>query len=760
MNSPWTLKLIDLPDAPYRHQHVDGVDVLAPPANPDDYFTRSGLHYRIDGTNRPEGLYLLIEHLDRNIGVIQVQYDSARNARPDQPEFDPVYAHAGSVAGFTALGTGQRRRALFHLPSPGLTHRQAGGADIKIMGVESVVQVSLLSELPDGLVDEVLSDIPQPETLKPQVELTRPIQLVITAGTDRPKPDELHLALEQMRDLCPLAKVLGFNGIEGYVKWNFVEKADGVFDWSYYDGVVTELKRHGLRWFPLLIVGSAYALPEWFYERTATSGFACLEHGESNDIPTIFNDDQIPYVKRFLKAFGDHYEPMDILLGVRLGPSGNYGESQYPATGQWGYNGQKHHIHIGWWAGDPFAAPRFQGFLQKRYARIDALNEAWGSSYPDFDSIEPFVPTHVETHRKRKDLVDWYMDAMSDWCEKWAIWAREGMPNTSIYQSSGGWGFAEAGTDFTEQTRSMTRISGGIRSTNEADAYALNFSITRMMSSAARFYGVPYGSEPAGFGSAQGVVARLYNTMVNDAQHLFYYHPNVVFNDQGVERWLKHAPLLDLREPPLTEVAALYPDTMAMLDDSVIRYINASAWVEQSGSLRNFFDYDFCSERMIRDGALARYKALVFLSRFHDFDVVEADALEAIDAWIREGGTAIYPYIGARQLRTVEGDRTIYGRWLRGDTGKGQVLFDRRERRSPNMYSEFVRDRLVEMSGWHPATLRMLQTHTPEDVYLSALQSGVMVALNYRDEPVDVAIPGCEPVTVLPYTFERIQPQD
>ena len=51
------------------------------------------------------------------------------------------------------------------------------------------------------------------------------------------------------------------------------------------------------------------------------------------------------------------------------------------------------------------------------------------------------------------DFNTWYMDAMSDWCEKWAVWAREAMPKTSIYQSSGGWGAVEIGTDYTAQAK-------------------------------------------------------------------------------------------------------------------------------------------------------------------------------------------------------------------------------------------------------------------------------------------------------------------
>jgi len=57
--------------------------------------------------------------------------------------------------------------------------------------------------------------------------------------------------------------VLGFNGIEMYVRWRLIEPdKEGAFDFDYYDTLVAKLAEYGLKWFPLLIVGSAYALPD------------------------------------------------------------------------------------------------------------------------------------------------------------------------------------------------------------------------------------------------------------------------------------------------------------------------------------------------------------------------------------------------------------------------------------------------------------------------------------------------------------------
>jgi hypothetical protein len=251
--------------------------------------------------------------------------------------------------------------------------------------------------------------------------------------------------------------------------------------------------------------------------------------------------------------------------------------------------------------------------LKNRYASIEELNRSWGERFTSFEQIAPFLPVTALARRKRLDFAHWYMDSMSEWCQQWAEWARAALPQAVIHQSSGGWGPVEIGTDYTHQARAMARLKGGIRLTNESDNYPQNFAITRMASSAARFYGAALGYEPGGFGSARGVVARLFNMITNGGEHLFYYHSNLYGNDQAIEAWLRHAPLLDRRAPPLVEVAAFYPDTSIKLDDEVIRYLWASAFLSRAEGMRSTVDFDYVSEPMIEDGALGALSRADFL---------------------------------------------------------------------------------------------------------------------------------------------------
>lgn len=391
--------------------------------------------------------------------------------------------------------------------------------------------------------------------------------------------------------------------------------------------------------------------------------------------------------------------------------------------------------------------------MRGRYPTVEALNKAWASEFRQWGEVTCFVPQFAQSVRQRKDFVDWYMGVMSDWCERWAVWSREAMPNTPIYQSSGGWGFVECGTDFTDQTRSMAKVHGGIRATNETDSYAQNFQVTRMMSSSARFYGVDFGSEPAGFNSGKGVASRIYNILVNKGEHLFFYYGNVLGNDHGIDTWLALAPMLDARRSPVIDVAVLYPDTQSKIDDGVFRNLYASSFYQRIAALRPHLDFDFCGERMVLDGALKRYKVLVLAWS----PTIESDAFKAIDAWVRDGGTVIAMAWDRLPYQTVEGDTGIPTRWWNGDTGKGRAVAIREDREPAHRFADRVRGELLKTDGLDPLTQAMLRTEKPDEVYVSALEGDTLAILNYSDAPAVVRVPGQEPVTVAPY---RIVMQD
>ncbi len=704
-------------DASFEIKVIDQHAVAAvTPAS--SYYRRASflLHVSQPMTGRA---WLSVKYLDRGYGLISVNAGGR-----------PQWSH-----GSARLNTGRIRTAVFAVENP--------GAEVRIQGAEYIRSVELSDTEPP------LETIP---TVDPAFRLQRPLDLVISAGADANMLDGLPQTLARMREQLPLVRALGFIGVESYVKWNFVERSPGNFDWGFYDAVVNELEKYDLRWFPLLVVGSPYALPEWFHDSNDFYPYECLEHHIKIDIPTIFNEGQVKYVRRFLSEFGKHYGSRRVLLGVRLGPSANYGEAQYPATGDMRYKGRPLHTHIGYWAGDPDAAASFRNWVRSRYHTTTELNRHWGVQYDSFEQVIPFLPVTAQSPRMRADFSTWYMDAMSAWCEKWAVWAREAMPETSIYQSSGGWGAVEIGTDYTAQAKSMARLRGGIRLTNENDSYLNNFATTRMAASAARFFGAKLGFEPAGFSSARGVVARVFNTLTNGADHLFYYGGNITDNDQAPGLWLEQAPKLDQRAKPLTEIAVFYPDTANKLGDEVLRYRQASTFVAAVLALRAVTDFDYASEQMILDGALDRYKVLVFVSG----RTTEKPVLDRIRDWVEAGGIVIFP--APRQAResvlhTVEGDNSKGSAWQAGKSGRGRVIFFQGYSEPLKYYIAFLHTTLQTLTELRPELRSALQTRSDGEVYWSLLSDGKLVLLSYDDHDTWVKLANGRSVLLKPYTI-------
>lgn len=664
------------------------------------------------------------------------------------------------LAGFTTCNTGRRRTcaAVFKLAETPAEFR------LNIIDMPHIVSVSVADGRNDATLAQARAERPKPEEIKPEFELDNHIQLVTTVADNaaRSNPEDLPQVLDSMADGLPYARSIGFNGFESYVRWNFVEYEEGKFDWSYYDAVIDAASKFGMKWFPLVIGGSAYALPEWYREHTpGFEGFRCLEHGLENNVPTIFTEQQTPYVKRYIHELGRHFNDNDNVFGVRLGPSGNYGESQYPASGNWGYKNQPEHMHLGWWAGDKNAKVKFAAWLEKKYGSPDALNQAWHENLGSFSEVETFLPVSTSNLRKRKDFVDWYMFEMTDWCNRWAVWMRDELTKRDIYQSAGGWGFCEAGTDFTDQTRGMVPVHGGIRATNEDESYELNFAITRMLSSAARFYNVKFGSEPAGHGTARSIINRLYNIIVNNGQHLFYYGGNFYACDESAPRWIKYAPLLDQRAKPKIDVAVIYPDTESKLTDSSIRYLDGSSFFSQVFPLRRKLDYDFCAEQMVLDGALEKngYKAIVYLGKSHDGDYIEGAVLDKLDQWVRDGGTLIYPILQSNAMRgphTVEGDGSVYARWCRGDTGKGKVHLVQTMREPLDDYIDDAAELLLTVDGLDSLTIDMLTAKKPRGVYMAALETGKLVLYNDLMKDAEITLRDGRTVTMEPISIRIV----
>lgn len=657
---------------------------------------------------------------------------------------------------YTRLNTGVERSAYFSFVMPDTLDADSDHPHLRIAGLQYMRALRIHPPLDEDAWAAAAASVPT--DVAPMATLARPMDLVTTGGiTVRGDGfSSLQRDLDNLHNLAPLARVLGFNAIEAYMRWNVIEpEREGAFDFGYYDAIAEKIQAYGLQWFPLLIVGSAYALPSWFLGGEEDKGFVCLEHGVENPIQSIWSPTHARHVTRVLRAFGDHYDGTGVLRGVRLGPSGNYGESQYPAGGHWPPEGDVMHIHIGWWAADPYGQADFRRTMAERYTTVNALNAAWNSSYASFDDIEIILPQRITSRRRRIDFASWYTDSMTSWCDWWVRESGTAMPNTPIYQSAGGWGFVEAGTGYPGQTRSMQPLNGGIRLTNETDSFEQNFYATRLAMTAARHYGVLTGTEPASSHTARGVAGRLYNLATNNGDHFFTYHPNIFFNQTAIDQWLKYLPVMDHRRAPLVEVAVYYPETMNQLDDAAFRHLYAWGFNPRAREIRRIVECDYLDEQLIREGFLEHYKALIFVWG----NVIEKDVLAAMDDWLRAGGVICYPSFPRGRLETVEGDTHVFERWSRGDTGAGAFHRFPGDMEPPSLYAAYVQEQLRGMETLHPLTRKTLDMARPYHVFLSVGENGDLMILNYDDAPAELYIDDDKAIRIPPFGIERLAPE-
>jgi hypothetical protein len=168
--------------------------------------------------------------------------------------------------------------------------------------------------------------------------------------------------------------------------------------------------------------------------------------------------------------------------------------------------------------------------------------------------------------------------------------------------------------------------------------------------------------------------------------------------------------------------------------------------------MRSVADYDFAGEQMILDGALDRYKALIFLHGM----VTEKAVLDKIDQWVQAGGTAIFAVRvqGFNEgLATVEGDLGTWRRWQQGGTGKGRVLVFRGPTEPLHYFMEFIRKELIAMPSLRPETRSALRIQKPAETYWAVLEGGALTLMNYGDQPAQVRLEEGRAITIEPYSI-------
>ncbi len=429
----------------------------------------------------------------------------------------------------------------------------------------------------------------------------------------------------------------GVTSWESYIRWSGIEKKPGVWDFAVYDKEAEILKRNGLKWVPFLIAGPNYTTPWWFMDSRDALFYRCLEHGTDSGVQSLFNPALRPHVDEFIGKFAEHYRDTGIVESVLLGITGDYGEAIYPVQDVGHWTGA-YHQHPGFWAGDREARASFVKWLTAKYGAVDALNKAWGTSLAAFSDAAPFLKENSPSDAAWLDMTSWYRESMEAWADFWIGTTRKYFPDTPIYLCTGGDGALVHGSRFGRQSKIAAKHGAGVRITNEGSDYANNFTITRWVASACKFYRTYFGFEPASGVTDKAIVRRVYNVTASGARQLFEYSGNAWSGawKGNYPEWVKQFRPMEA----ITPVAVFIPETHLALNPD-----RMSGFYMTLRGLREVYDYDFVDEIMAADGALNGYKVVYF----PEGTIVDDAAGAALEAWVRNGGL-----LAGRELEKVK----------------------------------------------------------------------------------------------------------
>jgi len=481
-------------------------------------------------------------------------------------------------------------------------------------------------------------------------------------------------------NLLAKLKCMGVTSVEQYVTWESCEnKGEGQWDFSYWDGELEKIRAAGLKWLPFIIAGPAYSLPDWYRESRDFEGITCVEHNIESKIQSYWDKNFYKYIERFLKAFSEHYSDHSVFEGLLFGITGDFGEAIVSVWhGNWPTNiPGLYHAHAGYWCGDRFARADFRRHFEEKFGGdISKLNESWGTNYRSFGGVEyppiesdpenfrideftsqgVFDPKNLSEQRRWIDFIDWYRGTMTEYASFWMKTARKYFPDTELYLCTGGDAVPWHASEFAAQSKICAEVGGGVRITNEASNYTMNFVITNWVASASNFYGGYFSFEPAGQVTERGVVCRVYNAAATGAKSLHYYAGNIIGNEERALNFTNNVHFL--REGGIKRSIALYyPDTPLVLNTARYHEMYAAFSL-----IRDYTDYAYACDLTISDGILDTLKALVIVIDGY----YKTSSLKKIREFVEKGGMLVG--IGLKYLRDLDRDED----WLDILFGNGE----------------------------------------------------------------------------------------
>ncbi len=447
-------------------------------------------------------------------------------------------------------------------------------------------------------------------------------------------------------EFCDQMKGVGVSAVCDYIGLCLVEKDCNEWDWSIYDKNERVLHENGLRY---NVFCWLHFPPKWL----PYTPYKCVEHNQPVKQMSLWAPQTLNAYDRFYRELAAHFG--DKIDFIRLATPSEYGEIGYP-NGMTNWLVKQEHVHPGYWCNDYYAREDFRARMAKRYGDIKALNKAWGTSFAYFEIIQfPDMakarenlkdPTEMTPGERRwiLDFVGWYYDSQAEFVRKAVGIVRKYFPGKEIIVSMG---YGSQNPVYGNDDVGIAKLCKELKVACQTPGNIPYFAM-KSLSSPCHFYSVPYFTEPPGGMDRNAEVNRIWSDASCGTQTYFDYPQNLL---GAKDLFAQYGKYLDGNQA-IVDVAFFFPTTEHRLRNE--------DWPQKTyhlaESCRSSFDYNLIDERMIRDGALSRYKALVIC----DGRIMENSTLEALEKWIKGGGVLFHQ--GMSTIETVEGDRSAWDR--------------------------------------------------------------------------------------------------
>ncbi len=266
------------------------------------------------------------------------------------------------------------------------------------------------------------------------LSLLSPLAMAFTANVMAPL---LVVDREQFRQQLAVARQIGVDGVSVDVWWGLVEQAgDQQFDWQYYDAIFADIRAAGLKIVPIMAfhqcggnVGDDcdIPLPAWIWQHYQAQGIRAedlqyqSEFGNrSVETLSLWADHWVlAQYAEFMQAFASRYAALAAEfseINLSMGPAG---ELRYPSYNSHDGSRTAYPSRGGFQAYSALAVADFRRAMQLKYHSIDALNQAWHSSFSQFGQIAPpsdgdaFIHSGAQFNTAYgRDFIRWYHEAL------------------------------------------------------------------------------------------------------------------------------------------------------------------------------------------------------------------------------------------------------------------------------------------------------------------------------------------------------------